>query len=80
MDLIGSLLIGLIAGALAGIFIRGRGFGLIGDIIIGLLGGFLGHLLFGLIGLSSVNPIGNILISFIGACILIGLSKTFKNS
>lgn len=78
MGLLISLLVGLIAGALAGTFIRGRGFGLVGDTIVGLLGGFLGGLLFGAAGLESSNILGSILVSFIGACVLLAIVKTLK--
>ena len=48
----GFLLIGLIAGWLAGLLTKGRGLGLANDLIVGVLGAFLGGLLFWLIGLA----------------------------
>ncbi len=52
MNIIIWLVVGAIAGWLAGNIMKGRGFGLIGNIIIGIVGGILGGYLFGLIGLS----------------------------
>jgi len=74
--LIAWLVVGLIAGWLAGAFMRGGGFGIIGDIVVGIVGAFIGGLLFGfLMPGSSVGLVGSILVAFIGACILIGLTR-----
>ncbi len=65
------LLIGLIAGWLAGVVMRGGGFGLLGDIVIGIIGSFIGGFLFGLLGLGATGLIGSIIVAFIGAIVLI---------
>lgn len=80
MSLLVSLIVGLIAGALAGNFIRGRGFGLVGDTVVGLVGGLIGGILFGLAGLESSNILGSILVSFIGASVLLALAKALKTA
>lgn len=80
MNLLVSLVVGLIAGALAGNFIRGRGFGLIGDTIVGLVGGLIGGIIFGLLGIDSSNILGSILISFVGAAVLLSLVKMIKTA
>lgn len=67
MSLIISLLIGGIAGFLAGTIKRGAGFGFLGNIGIGLLGSFIGGLLIG----DSSNILLQIIISTIGALILL---------
>jgi uncharacterized membrane protein YeaQ/YmgE (transglycosylase-associated protein family) len=70
------LIVGLIAGWLAGQFMRGGGFGLIGDIVMGIVGAFVGGLLFAfLMPGSSVGLIGSIVVAFIGAVVLIGLIR-----
>ena len=48
------LLIGIIAGWLAGVIMKGDGFGLLGSMVIGVIGAFIGGYLFGLLGLSTV--------------------------
>ena len=53
MGLISFLAIGLAAGWLAGQIMKGKGFGLVGNIIVGVIGAVLGGLLFGLLGLSA---------------------------
>jgi uncharacterized membrane protein YeaQ/YmgE (transglycosylase-associated protein family) len=70
------LIVGLIAGWLAGQFMRGGGYGLIGDIVVGILGAFVGGLLFGLLmpG-SSVGFVGSIVVAFIGAILLIAILR-----
>jgi len=69
------LVIGLIAGALAGMVMRGGGFGIVGDIIVGIVGAIIGGFLAGLLGLGTSNLIGSIIIAFIGACILIAILR-----
>jgi len=70
-DIVAWLLVGLIAGALAGYFVRGRGFGCIGDIVVGLIGSFIGGILANALELGTFHFCGSIFISFIGACILV---------
>lgn len=65
------LLIGLIAGWLAGVVMKGHGFGLLGDIVIGIIGSFVGGFLFSLLGLGASGFIGSIVVAFIGAIVLI---------
>ena len=52
-SLIAFLLIGAVAGWLAGLLMRGGGFGLLGNIVVGIVGAFVGGFLFGLVGLSA---------------------------
>ena len=71
------LLVGLIAGWLAGQFMKGSGYGIIGDIIVGVVGAFIGGLLFSyLLPGSSVGFVGSIVVAFIGAVILIAVLRT----
>src|SRR5438874_11061828 len=73
-SLIWWLIVGLIAGFLASIVMRGGGYGIVGDIIVGLIGAFIGGWLFSLLGVGSGGGlIGSIIVAFIGACILIFL-------
>ena len=79
--LIAWLVVGLIAGWLAGQFMRGGGYGLIGDIIVGVIGAFIGGFIFSLLlpG-SSAGLIGSIIVAFIGACILIAILRAVSGS
>lgn len=49
------------------------------NILIGLAGGIVGDLVFSIFGLSSSNIIGSIIVSVVGACIVIALYRAFKN-
>ena len=69
------LLVGLIAGFLASMVMRGGGYGILGDIIVGIVGAFLGGFLASLVGLGGSGFIGTVIIAFIGACILIAILR-----
>ena len=68
------LVVGLIAGFLASLVMRG-GYGIVGDIIVGIVGAIIGGFLASLVGLGSSGLIGTIIIAFIGACILIAILR-----
>ena len=69
------LFIGGVIGWLAGIITIGRGFGIIGDIIIGIVGAMLGGWMAGVIGLSTGSSIGAFLLALVGAVVLVGLTR-----
>ena len=70
--IIAWIIIGGIAGWLAGLIVRGGGFGIIGDIIVGIIGAVIFGWLFGAAGLSvGSGMIGSIVAAVIGAVILI---------
>lgn len=74
------LIIGLVAGWLAGLFSRGRGFGLWGDLITGVIGAYVGGFLFNLLGISAYGMIGSIIVSTIGAVIFLWVLRMFTSS
>jgi uncharacterized membrane protein YeaQ/YmgE (transglycosylase-associated protein family) len=78
-SLIAFLLIGAVAGWLAGLLMRGGGFGLLGNIVVGIVGAFIGGFLFGLVGLSAGSGlIGSLITAVVGAAVLlfvVGLIK-----
>jgi uncharacterized membrane protein YeaQ/YmgE (transglycosylase-associated protein family) len=69
------LLVGLISGWMAGVFMRGFGFGIITDIIVGLIGAFLGGILVSFFVEGAAGFWGSIVIAFIGACLLIAVVR-----
>ncbi|MEI7685104.1 MAG: GlsB/YeaQ/YmgE family stress response membrane protein, partial [Planctomycetota bacterium] len=74
-----SLLIGAIAGWLAGVLVKGSGFGLIGDIVVGIVGAVFGGWLFPTLGFSLGDPlIGSLVTAILGAVILIFLIRLIK--
>lgn len=74
-----SIVVGLIAGWLAGQVMRGGGYGILIDILLGLVGGVIGGWLFGALGLSAGGGVlGSILVAFVGAVILVAISRAIK--
>ena len=69
------IVVGLIAGALAGLVMRGAGYGIVGDIIIGIIGAIIGGWIFSQFGVGTGGLIGSIIVAFIGACILIAILR-----
>jgi uncharacterized membrane protein YeaQ/YmgE (transglycosylase-associated protein family) len=80
MHFVWFLLVGLIAGWLAGKLTRGSGFGVLGDIVIGVIGAFVGGFLFRLVGFSAGGTIGSIIVATIGAVLLVWLVRAFKRA
>jgi uncharacterized membrane protein YeaQ/YmgE (transglycosylase-associated protein family) len=75
MGILSWIVVGLIAGWLAGLIVKGGGFGCVGDIIVGVIGGLLGGWLasyFFHMGdpMSGINPV-SIAVAFVGAVILV---------
>jgi len=69
------LVVGLIAGFLASLVMRGGGYGIVGDIIVGLVGALIGGFLASLLGIGAGGFVGTIIIAFIGAVILIAILR-----
>ena len=81
MNFIWFLIVGIIAGWLAGVLVRGGGFGLIGDLVVGVVGAFIGGFLFSLLGLSSNGGlIGSIVVATIGAVVLLVIVRIIKRA
>jgi uncharacterized membrane protein YeaQ/YmgE (transglycosylase-associated protein family) len=73
--IIGWLVVGLLAGWLAGVFMKGGGYGIAVDIIVGLVGAVVGGFLFGLLNVGAVGFWGSLVVAFLGACILIAIVR-----
>jgi len=81
MGILAWIVVGLIAGWLAGQVMKGGGYGMVVDIILGLLGGVLGGWIFGKLGVSTGGGmIGSIIVAFIGAVILVGITRLLKRA
>src|SRR5262245_24440631 len=76
MDILLIILIGLIAGALAGRVVSGHGYGMLGDIVVGVVGALLGGwVLLRVFGVVAGGLIGSLVTAFIGAVILLWLIR-----
>ena len=74
------LIIGAIAGWLAGMVMKGGGFGLLGDIVVGIIGAFVGGWLFGVLGIFAGGFIGAVITAFVGACVLLFVVRLIKKA
>ncbi len=74
------ILIGILAGWLAGQIMKGRGFGLLGDLIVGIIGSLLGGFLFGLLGLYTYGLIGRLVMAVVGALVLLFLIRFIRHA
>lgn len=72
------LLIGGIVGWLAGLIVKGRGFGIAGDIVVGVVGALLGGWLFRSLGMSTYSEVGSFVTALVGAVILVFATRYFK--
>jgi uncharacterized membrane protein YeaQ/YmgE (transglycosylase-associated protein family) len=76
-----SIIVGLIAGWLAGQVMKGGGYGPLMDIVLGLLGGIIGGWLFLSLGIwPGGGLVGSIIVSFIGAVILVALTRMLRRA
>lgn len=85
MNIIGWIVIGAIAGLIAGMIMKGGGYGLVGDIIVGLVGALIGGFLASLLQVGSLDanaPISwwSLIVSIIGAIILIAILRLMSGN
>ncbi len=81
MGIIIWLIVGAIAGWLAGMVVKGGGFGLIGDIIVGIVGGLIAGWLLPQLGIViGSGVVGDVIDSFIGAVILLIILRLIKRA
>lgn len=81
MEFVWFILVGLVAGWLAGVLVKGGGFGVVGDIVVGVLGALLGGFLFGVLGFSGGGGLlGSIVVATVGAVILIFALRLIKRA
>lgn len=80
MSIIYFILIGALAGWIAGKIMKGRGFGVLGNILVGIVGAIIGGFLLALLGLSASGLIGQLVQAVIGAIALLALVGVLKKS
>jgi uncharacterized membrane protein YeaQ/YmgE (transglycosylase-associated protein family) len=77
-NLIAFLIIGGLAGWIAGLISKGSGFGILGDIIVGIVGAFLGGICFGLLGIVAFGFVGRLVFAVIGALLFLWLLRFIR--
>ena len=81
MGLLYWITVGLIAGWLAGVVMRGGGYGILTDIVLGMLGGILGGWIFSMLGIGAGGGlIGGIIVAFVGAVVLVAMTRALKRA
>ncbi|MGL4293840.1 MAG: GlsB/YeaQ/YmgE family stress response membrane protein [Bacteroidales bacterium] len=78
MSFIWFIIIGALAGFIAGKLTQGGGFGLVINLVVGIIGGLLGGFVFGLFGFHTTNIIGSLITSVVGAVIFLWIISLFK--
>jgi uncharacterized membrane protein YeaQ/YmgE (transglycosylase-associated protein family) len=78
--LIWWVVVGLIAGFLAGKVMKGGGFGVLMDIVVGIAGAVVGGWVLGLVGIHAGGLIGSIVVAFVGAVLLIWIVRQLKKA
>jgi uncharacterized membrane protein YeaQ/YmgE (transglycosylase-associated protein family) len=73
------IVVGLIAGWLAGVVMKGGGYGVLVDIILGIVGGVVGGWLFGALGIfPGGGLVGSIIVAFVGAVVLVAITRVLR--
>jgi uncharacterized membrane protein YeaQ/YmgE (transglycosylase-associated protein family) len=80
MNFLWFLIIGLVAGWLAGQLMKGGGYGLIGDLVLGVVGAFVGGWLFGALGIGGGGLIWSLITATAGAVVLLFLVRLIKRA
>ena len=79
MNLILFILIGAIAGWLAGKIMKGQGYGVLLNILVGIIGAFVGGYLFETLGIMTTGIAGELITATVGAVVLIWLIRVIKS-
>ena len=79
-SLIEFLIIGVLAGFLAGKIMKGGGFGLVGDLVLGVIGAFVGGWVFAMLGILPDGIIGTLISATAGAVLLLFLIRLVKKA
>jgi uncharacterized membrane protein YeaQ/YmgE (transglycosylase-associated protein family) len=78
--MIGTLIIGMVAGWLAGMLMRGSGYGIFIDILLRLIGAVIGRWIFSALGIVALGTIGYLAMATVGALALVGATHLLRHS
>ena len=78
MGFLWFIIIGIVAGFVAGKLMRGGGFGLLVNLVVGIIGAVLGGWVFGLLGITTTGIIGSLVTATVGAIILLWIISLFQ--
>jgi uncharacterized membrane protein YeaQ/YmgE (transglycosylase-associated protein family) len=81
MGILSWIIVGLVAGWLAGVVMKGGGYGVVVDIVLGVLGAIVGGWLFGVLGIYPGGGLfGSIIVAFVGAVVLVWVTRLIKRA
>jgi len=80
MNILWFAIIGIVAGWLAGQIMKGRGFGLVGNLVVGVIGAIVGGLLANSVGLGASGFLGALVIATLGAVVLLAVVGALKRA
>jgi uncharacterized membrane protein YeaQ/YmgE (transglycosylase-associated protein family) len=80
MNILWFAIIGIVAGWLAGQIMKGRGFGLVGNLVVGVIGAIIGGQLAGAIGLGASGLLGALVVATLGAVVLLAVVSALKRA
>jgi len=80
MGFLWEIIIGILAGFLAGKIVKGSGMGILVDLIVGIVGSILGGWIFGLLGLAAYGLIGQLVMATVGAIVLLLIVRAIKTT
>ena len=78
MGFLWFIIIGIVAGFVAGTLMRGGGFGILVNLVVGIIGAVLGGWVFGLLGITTTGIIGSLITATVGAIILLWIISLFQ--
>lgn len=78
MGFLWFIIVGIVAGFVAGKLMRGGGFGLLVNLVVGIIGAVLGGWVFGLLGITTTGIIGSLITATVGAIILLWIISLFQ--
>lgn len=78
LNLLWFLIIGAVAGWLAGQLTKGSGFGIWGNLVVGIIGAVLGGLIFEAVGLAAYGVCGSLIMATVGAIVFLFLLQVFS--
>jgi uncharacterized membrane protein YeaQ/YmgE (transglycosylase-associated protein family) len=80
MNVIWFIIIGIVAGWLAGTLMKGSGFGLLGDMVLGVIGAVVGGFVLGILGFAATGLLGKLISATVGAILFIGVLHVIKKA
>jgi uncharacterized membrane protein YeaQ/YmgE (transglycosylase-associated protein family) len=80
MGFLWEIIIGILAGFLAGKIVKGSGMGILVDLIVGIVGSILGGWIFGLLGLAAYGLIGQLVMATVGAIVLLLIVRAIRKA